>query len=82
MPDTNQVLQRYSGFYSSRQRAERRKANGDGLAQPLEIVELGSKHSVSLDSHRKPRTAAAQRLEADEEAKASLRDHVRNLRSG
>jgi hypothetical protein len=39
IPDKNQVLQRYYGFYSARHRAERRKANGDGLEQPLEIVE-------------------------------------------
>jgi len=39
IPDKNQVLQRYYGFYSSRQRAKRREANGDGIEQPLEIVD-------------------------------------------
>ena len=37
IPDKGQVLQRYYGFYSSRQRGTRRKANGDGIEQPLEI---------------------------------------------
>jgi hypothetical protein len=39
IPNKGQVLQRYYGFYSSRQRAERRKASGDGLEQTLEIVQ-------------------------------------------
>ncbi len=39
IPDKGQVLQRYYGFYSSRQRAKRRKANGDGIEQPLEMVD-------------------------------------------
>ena len=34
-----QVLQRYYGFYSSRQRGKRRKANGDGVEEPLTMVD-------------------------------------------
>ena len=39
IPDKGQVLQRYYGFYSSRQRAKRRKANGDGVEELLTMVE-------------------------------------------
>jgi len=39
IPDKGQVLQRYYGFYSSRQRAKRRKANGDAVGEPLEMVD-------------------------------------------
>ena len=39
IPDKGQVLQRYYGFYSSRQRGTRRKANGDDVEQPLEMVD-------------------------------------------
>jgi len=39
IPNKGQVLQRYCGFYSSRQRGKRRKANGDGVEEPLTIVE-------------------------------------------
>jgi len=38
IPDKGQVLQRYYGFYSSRQTAKRRKANGDAVGEPLEMV--------------------------------------------
>ena len=39
IPDKGQVLQRYYGFYSSRQRGTRRKATEGNEEQPLEIVE-------------------------------------------
>ncbi len=39
IPDKGQVLQRYYGFYSSRQRGTRRKAPEGNEDQPLEIVE-------------------------------------------
>ena len=39
IPDKGQVLQRYYGFYSSRQRAKRRMANCDGVEQPLQMVD-------------------------------------------
>ena len=39
IPNKGQVLQRYYGFYSSRQRGKRRKANGDAAEEPLTMVE-------------------------------------------
>jgi hypothetical protein len=39
IPNKGQVLQRYYGWYSSRQRGRRRKANGDGGKGPLALVE-------------------------------------------
>jgi len=39
IPNKGQVLQRYYGFYSSRQRGKRRKANSDAAVEPLTMVE-------------------------------------------
>ena len=39
VPNKGQVLQRYYGWYSSRQRGMRRKANGDGEGVPLAMVD-------------------------------------------
>ena len=39
IPDKRQVLQRYYGFYSSRQRGTRRKATEGNEEQPLEMVD-------------------------------------------
>ena len=39
IPNKGQVLQRYYGFYSSRQRGKRRKANGDAVEEPLAMVD-------------------------------------------
>ena len=39
IPNKGQVLQRYYGFYSSRQRGKRRKANGDAVEEPLVMVD-------------------------------------------
>ena len=39
IPDKGQVLQRYYGFYSSRQRGTRRKANGVAAQEPLTMVD-------------------------------------------
>jgi hypothetical protein len=39
IPDKGQVLQRYYGWYSSRQRGKRGKANGDAVEESLTMVE-------------------------------------------
>jgi hypothetical protein len=39
IPNKGQVLQRYYGWYSSRQRGTRRQANGDAVEQPVTLVE-------------------------------------------
>ena len=39
IPNKGQVLQRYYGWYSSRQRGVRRRAHGDAAIQPVTLVE-------------------------------------------